>query len=445
MSGDVIDALEAHVASIELRLARQAAHEAIERLQRSYGYYIDKGLWGAAADLFAADASWEWGQSGVYVGPERIRAALELRGPEGLAAGELNVHFTCQPIITVAEDNRTARARWRNDIMWQSGGEGRWSEGTYENAYVNEDGVWKIASSHFYVTMICEYDKGWIAGDIPMDGPSDTLPPDSPPTEVYGSLPEVYLPPYHYPNPVTGAQPAKPSLPQLQAGSADGLADEVLALSKRVERLEDQRACEKLQRSYGYYVDKAMWNDVSDLFVEDSTLEIGGRGVFLGKKRVLEYMGIGLGPTGPQREQIINHQQFQGIVTVSEDGQTARGRWRAFVIGGSSWAPLNWGDCLYENHYKKVDGVWVMDKLHAPFTMYSLYSEGWHKQATPNTRPESFPPPPDLAPTVIYLTYPNYYCEPFHYPNPVTGKTAPKPNPAAGGVANMADFAEPES
>ena len=45
---------------------------------------------------------------------------------------------------------------------------------------------------------------------------------------------------------------------------------------------------------------------------------------------------------------------------------------------------------------------------------------------------------------MIYLTYPNYYCEPFHYPNPVTGKTAPKPNPAAGGVADMAAFAEPE-
>jgi hypothetical protein len=139
--------------------------------------------------------------------------------------------------------------------MWQSNGEGRWSEGTYENSYVNEDGIWRIAALHFYVTMICEYDKGWIAGDIPMDGPSDTLPPDSPPTEVYGSLPEVYLPPYHYPNPVTGVQPAKPSLPELAAGSADGLAGEVLALSKRVERLEDQRACEKLQRSYSYYVD----------------------------------------------------------------------------------------------------------------------------------------------------------------------------------------------
>ncbi len=445
MSEHLLDALEAHLDSIELRIARQASHEAIERLQRSYCYFIDRGLWTAAADLFADDATGEWGQSGVYKGKERIRSYLALRGPEGLGEGELNTHITCQPIITVADDNMSAKSRWRSDNMHCTDGTGSWSEGTYENVYVNDGGVWKTASMHYYVTLICDYDKGWIAGDIPMDPPSETLPPDSPPTEVYESLPGAYLPAYHYPNPVTGEQPKKPDLPELPESGKDTLADAVAALSTRVERLEDQRACEKLQRSYGFYVDKAMWNDVSDLFVDDSTLEIGGRGVFLGKKRVLEYMGIGLGPTGPQREQIINHQQFQGVVTVAEDGKTARGRWRAFVIGGSSWAPVNWGDCLYENHYKKVDGVWVMDKLHAPFTMYTLYSDGWHKATTPNTRPESFPPPPDLAPTVVYLTYPNYYCEPFHYPNPVTGKEAPPPNPAAGGVANMADFASEES
>src|SRR5690606_20764200 len=146
-----------------------------------------------------------------------------------------------------------------------------------------------------------------------------------------------------------------------------------------VERIEDARACERVQRAYGYYVDKAMWHEVADLFGEDSTLEIGGRGIFVGKKRIHEYLSVGLGPTGPQPGQIINHMQFQGVVTVAPDGETARGRWRAFVIGGSPWAAVNWGSAMYENHYRKVDGVWLLDKLHAPFTMYSLYKDGWHK------------------------------------------------------------------
>jgi hypothetical protein len=439
---DPLDVLEAHLDAAEARLARLASHEAIERLQRAYGYFTDKGLWAAAADLFADNGTWEWGQSGVYRGRGRIAAALAHRAPDMARAGNLNTAFICQPIVTVAQDNLTARARWRADLQLCSDRKARWGEGTFENTYVNEGGIWKIAGLHFYVTVEWDYDLGWIAGDIPMEPPSEDLPPDEPPTEVYGSLPEVYLPAYHYANPVTGPQPPRDDLPELPAHDAEPLVAEVAALSARIERIEDTRACEKLQRAYGYYVDKAMWDDVADLFVDSSTLEIGGRGVFLGKKRVLEYMGIGLGPTGPQREQIINHPQFQGVVTVAEDGQTARGRWRAFVIGGSSWAPVNWGDCLYENHYRKVDGVWVLDKLHAPFTMYTLYKDGWHKATTPNTRPESFAPPPDLPPTVVYLTYPNYYCEPFHYANPVTGREAPRPNPAAGGVANMADFAD---
>lgn len=443
-TSDTLNALETEAARCELELARLASHEAIERLQRTYGYYVDKGLWSQAADLFTEDATWEYGMSGVYEGRDRIRAALGLRGPEGLRTGELNNHWVVQPIITVAPDNQTAKARWRSNMQTQRDGKAYWGEGTYENEYVNDGGVWKISRLHFYVTMWCDYDKGWVEGNVAMDPASSELPPDYPPSEVYESLPGVYLPPYHYPNPVTGKtpEPGPQEIPVDADASAEiaTLAEDMTRAARRIERVKDLRACEKLQRSYGYYVDKAMWQDVSDLFHDGSSLEIGGRGIFLGKKRVLEYMGIGLGPSGPQEGQIINHQQFQGIVTISEDGEYACGRWRAFVIGGSPWAAVNWGDVTYENRYVKKGGIWTMDVLRAPFTMYTLYKDGWHKVTTPNTRPESFPPPPDLAPSVVYLTYPNFYVAPFHYPNPVTGREAPPPNPAAGGVAPMTDF-----
>ena len=437
-------ALEMEAERCEAALAQLSSHEAIERLQRTYGYFTDKGLWDEAADLFAEDASWEYAMSGVYIGRDRIRAALGLRGPQGLETGELNNHWIVQPIISIADDNTSAKARWRSNMQIQKGDTSLWGDGIYENSYVNEDGVWKIASLHFYVTMWCDYETGWVEGNVAMEPASTKLPPDRPSTEVYESLPGVHLPPYHYPNPVTGKAP-EPG-PQDIALDADapaeiaGLVETLSTVAKRVERVRDLRAVEKLQRSYGYYVDKAMWQDVSDLFHEGSVLEIGGKGMFLGKARVLEYMGIGLGPSGPQQSQIISHEQFQGIVTISEDGTSARGRWRAFVIGGSPWAAVNWGDVTYENRYVKKDGVWTIDVLRAPFTMYTHYKNGWHKETTPNTRPETFPPPPDLPPSVIYLTYPNFYVAPFHYPNPVTGKEAPPPNRAAGGLAPMTDY-----
>ena len=70
------------------------------------------------------------------------------------------------------------------------------------------------------------------------------------------------------------------------------------ALEARIERLEDLNQIERVQRTYGYFVDKGQWTQLSELFTDDATLEIGGKGLFLGKDRVLEYMQTAFGPDG---------------------------------------------------------------------------------------------------------------------------------------------------
>lgn len=219
--------------------------------------------------------------------------------------------------------------------------------------------------------------------------------------------------------------PAVPAADDLEA-----LRDELAALSARIERLQDVSEVGKMPAYYSYYVDKAQWRSVADLFAEDGTLEIGGRGVFLGRERAFEYLVTGLGPIGPRDGLLIDHQNFQPLVTVHEDGRTAEVRAIAFVMSSGGW-----GHNYYENDYIKEDGVWKIKKLHGPFNMYSSYGIGWVDKTITNTFPEKFPPPPDLPPTVIYLTYPSYYVEPFHYPNPVTGKPMPPHDPRAGGMA----------
>lgn len=201
---------EGELAALELRLRDHglaldnlAAEHDIANLQAMYGYYIDKGMWDDAAALFSEDASFENGQSGIYVGRARIRSALALMGPAGLEPGMLNNYLMLQPVITVAADNRTAKARWRSDVQLARGGKGVRGGGVYENDYVNEDGVWKIRRLHYYVTYWADYDKPWSEATIPMEGPSPVLPPDLPPSEVYGAYPDAHLPAYHYPHPVT--------------------------------------------------------------------------------------------------------------------------------------------------------------------------------------------------------------------------------------------------
>jgi hypothetical protein len=201
-------------------------------------------------------------------------------------------------------------------------------------------------------------------------------------------------------------------------------------LGDRIQRLQDLTDVEIVQDAYGYYVDKAQWRNLSELFAEDATLEIGGKGVFLGRARVFEYMHVGLGKLGPHDGSLIDHQQFQCLPTINADGVTAQIRCIAFVMSSGGW-----GHNYYENKFVKVNGVWQFQKLHGPFNMYSGYKVGWLDNTILNTYPEKWPPWPDLPPTVMYLTFPNYYVEPFHYLNPVTGKPMPPPSPRAGGEA----------
>ncbi|HWJ69583.1 MAG TPA: nuclear transport factor 2 family protein [Sphingobium sp.] len=201
-----------------------------------------------------------------------------------------------------------------------------------------------------------------------------------------------------------------------QSAAAQSTADRLAALDQRITRLEDLNQIERLQRTYGYFVDKGQWTQLSELFTDDATLEIGGKGLFLGKKRVLEYMQTAFGPDGAKEGVLANHMQFQSIPDIAAGGTRGWVRARAYVMSNGGW-----GLPLYENEYRKEGGVWKISRLSGPFTMYTNW-DGWGKNALNNTWPDKFEPAPDLPPSTVYLTYPAYYIVPFHYPNPVTGK-----------------------
>jgi hypothetical protein len=393
-------------------LQRLNAREEIENLQGAFAYYADGSMWDEAAELFSRNATYEVGQRGVYVGRERIRKALDVLNGGGPANGKLNNGLVMQPLIHIGADGRTAKARWRGfSQLAAPGGPARWLDGVYENEYALEDGVWKISKFHFYQTFEAFYDGGWAKAPIPMEGPSKNLPPDQPPSAVYGSFPDVYIPPYHYT--ISGGPDAPPALPKAKTSAQ-------AELSRRLERLSDQAQIENLQRQYGYYVDKHIWSALPELFSEDATLEIGGRGVFVGRERIHEYMKF-LGAEGVTPGQVYNHSQVIPIVHVAPDGKTAKGRWTAFIQIGFHNEMARWGYVTYENDYVKADDGWRIKTLYAFFNFYSDYA-GWGQDRQPNTRPEA-KLPPDRPPTVVYEMYPEIAMVPFHYKHPVTGKT----------------------
>src|SRR5690606_15330931 len=111
--------LERRIQALERRKERLEDLNAIKRLQRAFGYYVDLGLWDEAADLFAENGSIEIGLDGVYIGKERVREYLYALGggKAGLAEGELNEHMQLMPVVTISEDGRTAKARWRGLLL----------------------------------------------------------------------------------------------------------------------------------------------------------------------------------------------------------------------------------------------------------------------------------------------------------------------------------------
>ena len=206
------DKLGAEVAALRTELAavrRQAQHAedyiAISNLQRAYGFYTDKALWDQVADLFSGDATLEIAGRGVFVGSQRIRQYYHALPP--LTEGTLFLHLQMQPVITIAPDGLTARGRWRE--MAQIGQVGKRSEvgeGIYENAYVKQDGIWKISSLHYYTNYIVDTKDGWLKAGQRLLGPLENLPPDRPPSTQYQTYPGVFIPPFHYRNPVSGRE-----------------------------------------------------------------------------------------------------------------------------------------------------------------------------------------------------------------------------------------------
>lgn len=213
-----LEELDAYVARLE-------AVEAMKRLQYAFGYYLERGYVDAVADLFATRATADY-RGGKFIGKDSIVRFLrhhfvlpELRDSNGPKAGVLNEHYLLQPVIDVSPD---ATKGWMRVRAWNfegvAGERQDMSAGIYENTYVKEDGVWKIAS-----LVYCESWRVDYLGDLnrtpipeyplpaPMTYPEDPHGPDK--VSNYNCRPWPYVgitPPMHYPHPVTGDYIHKP-------------------------------------------------------------------------------------------------------------------------------------------------------------------------------------------------------------------------------------------
>jgi len=229
------------LADLQRRIAVVTGVDAVENLNSSYGYYIDESDWDAMADTYSLTrGAKELTGIGTYVGRERIRKALNLRGPKGgRTANFFTIHQLTQPVIHVADDALTAKARAR---LFQAGGNadgssGSWIGGIYENTAVFENGEWKFGIQDLHHLFNASYRNGWARvgpGAGPLTGraasPRDQrgggisqglggastsgnwskeFPADRKIRARQYAFPEITEPAFHYVNPVSGRVPAQ--------------------------------------------------------------------------------------------------------------------------------------------------------------------------------------------------------------------------------------------
>ena len=405
-----LSALRQRVDRLDALTQRVEAVSAIKRLQHAYGHYAELGLWHDFADLFADTGVGHYTQGALD--REGIRALFlkEVGGGRlGLADGRIYPHISMQPVVTLAADGQSAKGRWH--IMAMLGGYERsasWSGGVYENQYVRENGVWKIKD----VTYLPQYsgryeDPGWTATRQPT--------------------------PFHFDASRVGTPILDVPLPArvTTAPTFDPLAKRMADLAARAQRLSDEIEVTNLQHAYGYYVDRKMWDDVSDLFATDGTMEIGLQGVYAGRPSIRRGLNA-FGAPGIAEGEINDHVELQTIVTLLPDG-TARARGTDIGMTGTTAGRALWSQSIYENEFVKQGGVWKFKAMHVYPRFIVDAEKGWAKDAQPAPGP-SREFPPDRPPTETYEIYPKFHIAPLHFDHPVTGRPPQYPEGTKVGV-----------
>jgi hypothetical protein len=416
----------ANVARLALDVQRVEDVRAVKRLQISYAQYLQFGLWREAASLFADNAE-------TIFGADRIKGRAAIgkyflttwgNGREGLPPGGLHTLLEDAPVLNLSADGRTAQGRWHEFwLIGQFGGTARWEQGISENSYVKENGVWKIARIDYYRETAGPYETGWVT-----TGPS------------------VELVPFHYTPEETGRPvPPIPSglrIPPIGGSPASALA----SLDRRIRTMNDEDSVANLQNAHGYYVDRKMWDDASDLFAEDGLLEFADVGVYRGAKSIRRSYDR-FGPQGLQRGQLNNRLILNLLVSISATGDQARSRAVAFnMLGDVGTGAASLGVDIVENGYAKgADGIWRIREMRIFPVMAADYYVGWAKSRLATPPPPAAFAPDSAVPAADAGTLADGAIPIFFESNPVTGKPAAPPAGAriAGSVAWMPADAAP--
>src|SRR5215467_5559155 len=353
----------ARVQRLAQNVERAESVRAVKRVQETYAQYSQFGLWGDMAELFAENAQVSYGRDNEQ-GRQAINKYFLTKfgeGTDGLKPGALHTQMVLRPLINVSADGQSAKGRWWEFSMTgQLGVKAEWAAGIFENEYVRERGAWKISRMRYNPMFAGPYATGWRNLDD-----------------------DQKIVPYHFTPDETGIP--VPDLPPSMTASFDpkvNPATALAAIEERISAMNDEDKVRNLQNAYGYYMDRKMWDDVTDLFAADGALAIANDGVYDGPKgirRALERSG----PAGLTHGQLNELMQLDMAVAIEPGGPgsiEARGRGLEFgMIGEADKGTAFYTLAIFENRYVKQDGIWRIREMRMFPLLKTEYALGWAK------------------------------------------------------------------
>ena len=333
---------------------RAESMRAVKKLQRTYAQYAQFGLWNEMADLFADNAEFLFDETSLQ-GREAIRDYLVNEvggGQQGLPPGAVNTQIIDHPVVNLSVDGESAEGRWYGFYLLSDDQGNASIEGSvFENDYVREDGAWKISKHHRYPQYAGPYEDGW--------------------NNWKGR--DLAILPYHFTPDESGIPIPAPQGPA--PASQVSLSD----LEERIAIMNDESLVRNLQAAYGYYVNRRMWTDVTDLFANDGVYEFGGNGIYEGRagvRRAHERMG----PEGLSWGILNDRLQFDTVVSLMPGRQHAQVRGiEMAMIGDVENEEAFWEVSVFRNLFVKVDGLWQVQEMRVFPVFRADYFQGWGK------------------------------------------------------------------
>jgi hypothetical protein len=401
--------IAARVHQLAQHVERAESVRAVKRVQETYAQYSQFGLWTDMAALFADNAQLSYGKDHAQ-GRQAIQnyfLATFGEGTHGLKPGGLHTQMVLRPLINVSADGQSAKGRWWEFSMTGLHGvKAEWAASIFENEYVRERGVWKISRMRYNPMFAGPYATGWRN----VDEDQKIVPYHFTPDETGIPVPDL---------PASAMPPVDPKMNPVTA---------LAALEQRISVMNEEDKVRNLQNAYGYYMDRKMWDDVTDLFTADGALEVTNVGVYdrpRSIRRALERSG----PAGVKHGQLNDLMQLDMAVAIEPGGMEARARGLEFgMLGEADTGTAFYTLAIFENRYVKQNDIWRIREMRIFPVMKTDYAQGWAKSQVvdpPPAKEHASDRPVPLSDVMTPGAIPVFFA-----PNPATGKPVSLPSGA---------------